>query len=225
MGTWHTVRQGEWLSKIAAKYMIENWKEIWEHPYNESLAKRRDPNILFPKDKIYIPDREFEKRKTGEKQTFMLKRPKTETLNLTILNSDDSPMANFEYVLTIGNQIFKGITTDKGEVKVEGIKLTGDHTGKLEFLELGLTYNIGIGYMNPAEKDENLEHYDKGISGIQARLNNLGFDAGENDGVLGYKTHEAIFWFQILTMKRSFKKSTGELDDLTRKEILRATGN
>ena len=53
------------------------------------------------------------------------------------------------------------------------------------------TRDIDIGHLNPLKSAP-----DHGISGIQARLDNLGFYPGPIDGILGTKTAAAIKRFQ-----------------------------
>jgi hypothetical protein len=66
---------------------------------------------------------------------------------------------------------------------VEGIHPYGDHDGELVFPEIGLSYLLDIGHLNPAHQKtkSDSDHYDNGISRIQQRLANLGFYAGVID--------------------------------------------
>jgi nucleoid-associated protein YgaU len=53
----HTVVQGEYLSKIARSYGFSDYRTIWEHPKNAALKQaRQNPNVLFPGDRLFIPD-------------------------------------------------------------------------------------------------------------------------------------------------------------------------
>jgi hypothetical protein len=53
----HTVVQGEYLSKIARNYGFSDYRTIWEHPKNAALKQaRQNPNVLFPGDRLFIPD-------------------------------------------------------------------------------------------------------------------------------------------------------------------------
>jgi len=52
----HVMRDGECLTKIAARYGFKGWQTLWEHPQNEGLRKRRStPHVLAPGDVVAIP--------------------------------------------------------------------------------------------------------------------------------------------------------------------------
>jgi len=54
----HTVVQGEHLSSIAKKYGFSSYKTIWDHGQNADLKKKRqNPNVIFPGDRLFIPDK------------------------------------------------------------------------------------------------------------------------------------------------------------------------
>src|SRR5215471_3729102 len=58
MASSHTVAQGEHLSGIAEKYGFRNYEVIWNHGNNADLKKKRiNPNVLYPGDVLYIPDK------------------------------------------------------------------------------------------------------------------------------------------------------------------------
>ena len=62
MGTYHTVVQGEYLSGIAKKYGFSSHKKIWDHAQNAELKKQRqNPNVIFPGDQLFIPDKRIRK--------------------------------------------------------------------------------------------------------------------------------------------------------------------
>ena len=55
----HKVVQGEYLFGIARKYGFPDAKKIWNHPQNAALKDlRKNPNVLFPGDELFIPDPE-----------------------------------------------------------------------------------------------------------------------------------------------------------------------
>ncbi len=52
----HTVKPGETLSAIAAKYKVRSWQDIYSHPSNAALrAKRPNPNLIAVGDQVNIP--------------------------------------------------------------------------------------------------------------------------------------------------------------------------
>ena len=54
-GVWHTVEQGEWLNSIVREAGVGDPERVWNHPKNANLAARREKEVLFPGDKLYLP--------------------------------------------------------------------------------------------------------------------------------------------------------------------------
>ena len=74
----HKVQQGEYLASISVLYGIAA-QAIWNDPDNANLKqKRQNPNVLFPGDKITIPDKEIkiEMVATGQLWRFRIKNPR-----------------------------------------------------------------------------------------------------------------------------------------------------
>ena len=228
MGTWHVVKQGEWLSTIAASYGVSDWKTIWNDPHNAALKRSRKPEILFPSDRLYVPDKTSKtvSGATGRQHNFVLKPAAGETLRVKVLDAAGSPLAHQQFRLTVGTQKFSGVTTESGEVVVSGIQPQGSHKGTLDLVGTGLALPVAVGSLNPAEEKKAADPagYDNGVSGVQMRLANLGFDPGPPDGALGPQTRSAISLFQSTVMHRSPENITGELDSETRSAILKAYG-
>ncbi len=228
MGTWHVVKQGEWLSTIAASYGVSNWKTIWNDPHNAALRQSRKPEILFPSDRLYIPDKSSKTASgaTGQQHNFVIKAAEGETLRVQVLDATGSPLAHQQFRLTVGAQKFTGVTTGSGEVIVSGIQPQGSHKGTLDLVGTGLTFPVAVGSLNPAEEKKSTDPagYDNGVSGVQMRLANLGFDPGPPDGALGPQTRSAIQHFQSAGMQRPPESITGELDSETRSAIIKAYG-
>jgi len=68
-----------------------------------------------------------------------------------------------------------------------------------------MEYDLELGRLDPVDK----------ISGVQARLNNLGFDCGRVDGVMNTETKEALQAFQVTVGL----PPTGELDSATKAKL------
>ncbi|MFB3813534.1 MAG: peptidoglycan-binding protein [Terriglobales bacterium] len=229
LDTWHTVKQGEWLSKIAASYGLP-WKLIWDHPKNASLKQRRDPNILFPGDQIFIPSSETreESRNTDKKHDFVIEK-QPDFFELTLLYPGGEPIKDEPYTLHITDPPLTGTTDGNGHFKHENLDPMSLHDGLLELPGVGVQMWVGLGTLNPshskAAHSNEPSRYDDGLSGIQMRLLNLGYDPGSTDGQLDESgeipaaTERAIAQFQRYEMKLPPEKVTGELDDDTRQAI------
>jgi len=74
MGSYHVVTQGEYASAIARRYGFSDYRAVWEAPENAALkAERKTPNVLFPGDRLFIPDRALreEPRPTDQRHRFV----------------------------------------------------------------------------------------------------------------------------------------------------------
>lgn len=221
MATTHTVRQGEYLSSIAKKFGYRDWKTIYEHPQNHKLKERRpNPDILLPGDQIFIPDKQKKEESCNAGQSHRFKVTSSRNFLQIILKDDQGePLANVAYTLKVAGQAkpYQASTDGSGLLKQEFP--VGVESAELSLGELGLTWNLEVGHLDPV--DEVVE--DKAIiTGVQARLNNLGFHCGKVDGILGPMTKEAIRRFQEVILER--KNPDGEPDKQTREALVREYG-
>src|SRR5688572_11847779 len=100
----HVVAEGECISLLAAKHALRT-QDIFDHPANAELkAIRKNPNILFPRDRVTIPSvtEKTESRATDNRHPFQLLGEKV-FLRIQVLDRD-RPLANQPYTLTVGNQ-------------------------------------------------------------------------------------------------------------------------
>lgn len=217
MGEMHTVEQGEYLSSIALDYGFSDWQTIYNHPQNAEFKKKRpNPNILLPGDQLFIPDKQEKKEScpTDQKHQFQLKAPKA-LLKITLKDAMGKPIKNQSYRLKLeGGPTKKGTTDGSGLVQQE-IPI-GLEDGELILEKLGIHWPLKIGHLDPIHEEDE----DKAIiTGLQARLNNLGYGCGDVDGELDADTVAAIQQFQILVMGRDPDNATGELDQETRSAL------
>jgi hypothetical protein len=205
----YVVRQGDCISKIAADAGFF-WQTIWDHPRNQELkAARQDPNILLPGDRVYIPDKRLraEAKPADQRHRFVLKgvpamlRVKVEKLG--------QARANESYILNIDGKVTRGNLDSQGYLKVsispnarQGVLEVGSDRQRFEF---------ELGGVDPIDE----------VTGIQVRLNNLGYGAGEPDGVLNAVTRMAIETFQ----KDCQLPATGEPDETTLQKLREAHGS
>jgi N-acetylmuramoyl-L-alanine amidase len=185
----HTVKQGECLSSIAAKYGFGDWKALYDHPSNASLKKKRpNPHLLFPGDVVSIPEKQKKQAsvKTGQALKLSVNVP-TRELKLTLHAPDGTPLKNEPYALDSEEVFLSGKTDGQGKLEVSfpaGIDAFRLDAG-------GHTWELMLGHLNPLENVD-----DDSVSGAQARLRNLGYDPGPADGTLGPRTSRAICAFE-----------------------------
>jgi hypothetical protein len=202
----YIVKQGDCISSIANRHGLF-WEKVWNHPQNAKLKeKRKDPNILHPGDVVFVPDKE-EKQESGatEQRHRFCEKGVPEKLRIKLMAGDE-PIANENYVLDIDGDLRSGTTDGEGNLK-ETIPPNAKRA-KLWLGEEKQEYEIDLGHLDPVSE----------ITGVQARLNNLGFYCGTVDGIKGPKTTAALKRFQ----KKHGLKETGEVDEKTRDELKNA---
>lgn len=205
-GTYHEVQQGESAMTLAAANGLM-LSTVWDHPNNSELKNlRKDPYILKPGDKIFIPALNTNEESGGTEQThkFQVKSQKTK-LKL-VLKENDKALAHLRYKLKIGTKIIDGRTKGDGSLE-EDVPVTATEA------ELKVCpgekneriYKIRLSSLDPITE----------ISGVQARLKNLGFPIDEVTNQLDEDTKEAIKQFQE---KHSLSVS-GEPDSQTQNKL------
>lgn len=213
----HQVAQGDTLISIAHAHGFVSWQKIWDHPDNADLrASRSDPMVLNPGDQVVIPEREpkFVDCQTAATYTFQI-RKLTSAFTARLVDECDEPYAGCEYELKVGDKTFSGTVPWDGVVSHE--VLPTDQAGVLKLWPNKddpndvLSWEVEIGHLDPVDT----------ISGLQARLNNLGYKAGPVDGQLNDRTKAALRDFQI---RIGYDNPTGEPDDRTREALVEAQG-
>ncbi len=176
MGQTHYVKQGEYLAQIARSYGFADYKTIWDAPENSDLKeKRKNPNVLFPGDKLFIPDRETreESRATEARHKFELQGEPLQ-LRIVLLGLNNKPLQGHECTLNVEGESKEITTKSDGLLKRE--IPTNAATGRL--LDRGKPgpqvraereIPLKIGHLDPVDT----------LSGQKARLNNLGYNAGD----------------------------------------------
>lgn len=199
MPTQHKVRHGEDISSIAFQHGLCP-DTIWSDSHNSQLRElRKDPDVLFPGDIVYLPDRES---KTESCQTDIRNRFKRKGVPAKLclhLFNDDKPRSHQYYQLDIDGHLFEGKTDEQGILK-QSIPPKSKH-GKL-FID-GDEIDIDLGELDPADE----------VKGLQERLNNLGFDCGREDGDFGDKTKAALLAFEQQTGMRERESIDQEIID------------
>jgi hypothetical protein len=202
----YVVQQGDCLSSIAAQHGLPDYRAIYDHPSNaEFKAARPNPNILYPGDVVFIPEKRSKVVSVGTGQSHRLEVKRAKARFRVRIQFG----APFKYEIDIHGRTSKGALDDGAIIDVPIDP--ADSAGKLLIWLEGakdaapLEFDLSLGGLDPIDT----------ISGVQARLNNLGFDCGAVDGVCGPKTEGALRAFQ-----RAFElEVTGQIDDPTRQEL------
>lgn len=167
MSSNYSVAKGDHIPRIAEKFHFFDYTIIWDHANNAALKTSRvNPNILYPGDTVFIPDKtpQTETRPTTRTHKFKVKPQKLQ-LRLLILDYDGEPVtADLRYKIegdagsvSASSGLFKKPilrSWENGSIRVD----------KLNIIDVPLK----IGWLDPVEYQ----------SGQVARLNNLGYNAG-----------------------------------------------
>lgn len=190
--TRHIVQQGECLSTIASRYGFSRCEAIYNHPANAAFKEKRpDPNVIFPGETLFIPDREKQEELCSTEQRHRFrKRTPPAFLCLRMENSAGHPLPAARYQLVIENRVIKGTTTDQGWIKE---RVPGEARSAMlilwpdpSYFEYTIKREIHLGYLDPIET----------TPGVKARLRNLGYDCGEINDVQDGKYDAAVRKFQ-----------------------------
>jgi LysM repeat protein len=189
MSGYYKVQQGDHLSSIAKAFGFSDYQTIWNDPNNADLkAQRVNPNVLYPGDLLFIPDKVTTQypRPSDQKHQFVKNVPQ---LKLVLVLEDlyEKPIANAACTLQIsGNS--SNVTTD-GTGKLQQNIAADAHDAVLTIQDPQTPFQdtqipIKIGNLDPVDE----------LSGQVARLNNLGYFPG--DGTDAAALESAIEEFQ-----------------------------
>lgn len=203
----YTIKQGDCISSIADKHGFTPDK-IWDHPDNANLKeKRKDQNILFPGDVVFVPDRKKKEESCTTEQRHRFRRKGVPEKLRVILRVEEEPKANAEYILDIDGEQSRGVTDDEGCVSIS--IPPGARFGNLTIVDSGEEFELELGGLNPITE----------ITGVQARLENLGYDVNIT-GKWDENSVEALKQFQ----SRHELEVTGVIDKNTRGKIKKVYG-
>jgi hypothetical protein len=213
-GVSHRVELGDCMSSVAARYGFFA-DSLWNLPANAALRGRRaDPNILDPGDVVEVPAlrSRLEPAELGTRVVVRL-RGVPLVLRVRLLDVYWEPLAHAPYLLEISTADGTPVPSRRGRTGADGFLVEpippSATTGTVvvgvppEQFEIDLEF----GFVNPAD----------GTDGVQARLNNLGFVCGREDGVLDEATHEALRLFQRSRGLRETGEPDGETQSALRK--------
>jgi hypothetical protein len=192
----YKVKQGDHLSKIADQYGFADYLTIWNDPNNADLQqKRKNPNILFPGDQVFIPDRgvKTEERPTDARHKFVTHTQPLQ-LRLILERSFGDPVANESCELPIDTKQFQLTSDDSGllEQKIprsatDALLIVKDSvTIKGTQVPVDFQVPIQIGDLDPVEEP----------SGQRTRLANLGYYRLDGDDIDDAEFRSSVEEFQ-----------------------------
>ncbi len=202
MAKYYYIQQGDHLSKVARENGFADYHTIWDAAENKDLKdKRKNPNILFPGDKVFIPDKETreESRATEQKHQFELQGEPLE-LRIVLMGLKKKPLEGHQCTLTVEGDVEEITTQTDGLLKKEiaedaqAGKLV-DHGKPGDKSGLEREIPLKIGHLDPVDE----------ISGQMARLNNLGYLAGDPTTRLGTPQEEEDRYRQFQSAIEEFQ--------------------
>lgn len=173
MASTHVVAQGEHLTSIADQYGFTDYASIWDHANNASLKQSRgNPNVLYPGDSLYIPDKQQKEElgATTKRHVFKLKQSRL-MLRVLVEDAFERPVANASCVLTLDQERSTLASDGSGKLEKQISPTATEGTMVLDTQDTafqGDVLQISIGALDPVET----------LTGQAARLDNLGYCAG-----------------------------------------------
>jgi len=205
-----TVYLGDSIPSIAVEKGFF-WRTIWDFGANADLkAKRKNPNVLKPGDEVVLPDKTTKVVNKPVDAKHKFKRKGEPSMLRLKYQLDDEARANESYQLNIDN----GRVTKNGNLDGDGMLqevIPGDAKVAVVMFKAGKEiYRYAIGNLNPIDT----------ISGVQQRLNNLGFNAGPEDNEMNDQLRDAITRFKG---KYNLSPQDGEITEAVRSKLLELT--
>jgi Putative peptidoglycan binding domain len=214
MGTFYRVQRGDCLSSIAEQWGFSDYNTIYRDSGNDAFRQKRpNPNIIYPEDVLFIPDRRSKElaRPTDQLHRFVLKQPKV-LLRLCLKDDLHQPYQNKRYHLRVGSHHHHDSTNENGmlEHRIPANAFEGEITIFIrddDPSDQGYTFTLNLGHLDPVDE----------TSGVDARLTNLGFAPleVENHQLSNEERVQALKAFQ----DRFGLEVTGQADEATRQKL------
>jgi N-acetylmuramoyl-L-alanine amidase len=205
----YKVKKGDCISSIAYKHGLFP-DTIWDDLKNSELKdQRKDPNLLMPGDVVYVRDKEERQESGATEQLHRFRRKGVPEKLVIQFKVNNKPRADEAYVLEIDGMLSDGMTD--GDGKVDVWIPPNAKKGKIVFREKGDEYALELGHLDPIDE----------LSGVQERLQNLGFYDGRIDGEMNEDLRQALLTVQ----ERHDLEPTGEPDEKTLEKIVQEHGS
>ena len=187
----HEVEQGESTASLAARFGLLP-QSLWDA--NPTLKKeRKHENVLFPGDELKLPALKPRDEPAKAGFRYSLRRKGLgETLSVCFQAPSGEPRVKTPYLATFKTRGGETLASRRGETDAEGVLIepVPADVAEVEVL-LGRgsereEHHYKVGFMDPIST----------VSGVQARLNCLGFPCGEEDGEFSEYLMDVLAQFQ-----------------------------
>lgn len=203
----YVIRQGDYLAKLAHRMGFDA-EAVWSDPANAALKQRRDPNLLYPGEVLYVPESARAPVPIASRASndYVATVPKT-TVRL-VFEDADGPLALEPYVVEGVGPIAEKTTDGDGAV----VLTLPVHVRecRVVFPRRGIAYPVRVGDMDPIDED----------IGVRKRLRNLGYGGrlGDDEGVgQSDESRAAAEQMALLAFqKERGLEVSGALDEATR---------
>ncbi len=199
----HTIQEGDSIIGLADEHGLFA-QTIWDDGANAELKKKRqDMNVLMPGDVVVIPDKQPKDVTKPDKKRHKFKRKGIPAVFRIQVFDVEEPRANQDYTLDVDGTLLRGKTDGNG--MLQEFVPPNARQGKLVVGPDHWELLIQFGHLDPHNE----------TSGVQKRLNNMGYDCGEPDGELNPQTRQALSQFQArVGLKATGNPDQGTLDKL-----------
>lgn len=202
----HRVEQGETIAHIAYAHAV-TMQAILDAPENRELLSRRNMNILFEGDEVFVPDEPAKQIgvQTGRSHLFVY-QPRLIPVRVQFLRGGVARAHEAIDWQVAGGELVEDRLDAQGWLRA---------AVPLDASELEVVLHPGTDYEE--RKTLRLAHLDPTdeVRGIQQRLNNLGFGCGAEDGDAADKTRAALVAYQ----RAHGLDASGEIDESTRAHL------
>ena len=207
-GEWVTVQQQDSVENLAfARGLF--WQTVWDHPENAALREVRDPMVLLPGDRLFVPALRPGWREAPTHRRHTFRRRGVPSRIRVVFEVNGVPQAGVPYVITMDGEELEGTTSEAGLIEHW---VAPDAESATVLIGTGATRRkvvLSLRALDPPDS----------VSGVQARLRNRGY-AVEVTGEMDDATRRALSGFQA----DAGLEVTGEPDDATRARLVELHG-
>jgi hypothetical protein len=205
---YYKVQGNDCISSIAEEHGFF-WQTLWDHANNQDLkTKRKDPNVLFEGDAVFIPDRTEKLMDGATEQRHKSRKKGVPAFVRFRLLDQGKPRANVRFILNVDGNLTDGQTDQDGKLEVPISPLAQAGTLTIIDGDNQVIHNLQLGALDPVTEP----------SGAVKRLQNLGLLGPNPDDTAlerGLKTFQLQQQLEV----------TGKLDQATQDALRKAHGS